>query len=245
MKSNPRSRLLGFFLFLGSVSLLSVGCPGKNNPLAPATPTPKPGPIIVGVLAVNGLSQIIDVTVSDSMGNSGVANTGVTVFSNGVTIPLAPVTLALDNTAAVTFLGAPYITGEFFSNGAVTYTAGQAYDFQVVIGATTYSASITGISANPLLQPSNGAAAGVTCSWTNGVGNKSSVYIDSNSLNLRIGPVLSSNPYILSNSLFTDETPGAGNDNINLNISQLSTSAFPGAQASSCLITSNVATTIY
>ncbi len=200
--------------------------------------------MIVGILVENGATQIVDAIVSDSTGTTGTANTSVTVFSNGVTIPLTPVPWPLSNSSAVTFLGAPYITGQFFSNSPITYTAWQAYQFQISVGSATYSASITGIAANPVVQPSSGSA-GVTCSWSNGVGNRSFAYVDSPSIKLYLGPVLSSNPYIIANSVFSDETPGAGNDAVNLNISQFSTAAFPEAQTSSYLITSNVASASY
>jgi len=232
-----------FFIALLGLTLFFQACKKNDNPAAP-TVTPPAGPIIVGSFAQNGIVSIMDVTVSDSTGNTGTANTGVTVFSNGVTIPLTRQTLALLNTAPVTILGAPLITGWQYNNGSVTYTAGQVYEFQVNIDGTTYSASTTAIAGNPVVQPSSGSA-GVTCSWTNGVGNRSCVRIVGSSFNTYIGPILSSNPYIIPNSAFTNETPGAGNDGVNLDISQFSSSAFPGAQASSCLISSNVASVGY
>jgi hypothetical protein len=219
-----------------------IACSKKDSPTQPSDsgPSTPTGPIIVGSIIHTDSFDIANATVSDSTGNTGTTNTGVTVFSNGVTIPLVSGSL-LDNTSSVTIIGAPYITGNHYS-ASITYTAGQVYTFKVVVASETYSGSVTGITGNPIIQPSSGTA-GVTCSWNTGVGNTN--HIDFDPPIASIGPPISSNPFTIPNSVFSNETPGTGNDVVNLDVVQFSASAFPSAQTSSCLISSNVASTHY
>ena len=230
-----------FILTLVFSALLPLAC--SNSPTQPTHSSGPTGPIIVAAINLNAgaFLQKAEVFVADSTGTTGTANTGVTIISSGVTIPLPYV--GLTNDSPSTIEGAPYVTGSDYS-ASITYTAGQVYTFNVVMGGTTYSAAATGISGSPAVQPSGGSA-GVTCSWTGGIGNKNYISVQGALPGTYIGPPLSSNPYVVPNSVFSNETPGAGSDAVNLSVVQFFSSAFPGAQSSSCVSSRNVASVNY
>jgi hypothetical protein len=225
-------------LFAAGWVLLNVSCKKKCDPTAPFTdlvPSTN-GPIIVGHIAHNYSAYFNKATVyvSDSTGNTGTANTNVSLVNNGVTVSL-PLVSGMANTDAITIMGAPYIMGYMYSE-SITYTAGQAYTFLVNVDGTTYSASATAIAGDPLVEPSDGSA-GVTCSWMNGVGNKNYIRVSSNgSFDATIGPPIPSNPYVVQNDVFTNETPGAGDDIVTLHVVRFAASTFPNASPSSCFI---------
>jgi hypothetical protein len=231
--------LAGLFPGLLILNGCSGSSPSQAQPQSPtATTTPAPAsPIIIAYISVNGTYNEASAFISDSSGSTSIAGVGVTLISAGVTTPLTslPVTTVITVTDhAITFTGAPYLTGAFYS-GAITYTAGQIYTFNVSVGNTTYTASVTGLSASPSVQPSSGTS-GVTCAWPAGVGNKDFITVlnSSDAALTYIGPIISPNPYIVPNSDFTNETPGAGSDSVVMSVVQFAAGAFPGAQASSC-----------
>ncbi len=229
--------------------LLPAGCSKSDSPTTANNPTPTPtstAPYIVGMIVVNGSISLSDVWVADSTGNTAPANTAVSFVSAGVTTPMN--TLGnLTNDYGITNTGAPPVTGALF-NCSMTYNAGQVYTYLVGIGSQTYTASVTGIAGNPVASASSStAAAGVTCSWSNGVGNVTLIRVLNNSAQVLayLGPPVASNPYTVANSVFTNETPGAGTDSVVMCVYQYSPSAFPGAQSSSCVLSGNLAQVSY
>jgi len=236
-------RSLGIGFLLAASALLLPACKAKNSPSTPTAPTPTPsGPYIIAQVAVNGSISLANVFVSDSTGTTGTANTSVSLTTNSASEAMTTLG-SLVNSGGLTIDGVPYLTGSLYS-GAVTYNAGQVYQFNVNIGGTTYSAAATGFSGSPVVSPSSGSG-GVTCSWAAGVGNKDYIHIVGLPTPVYIGPPIPSNPYTISNSVFSNETPGAGNDSVNLQVDQVTTGAFPGAQNSSCVIVRDVAGTAY
>ncbi len=232
---------LGYFLIPAVMTMMFQACSSSKNP---ATPAANNGPIIVTELGENGVGGFLSVIVSDSSGNSGTANTSVTLVNNGSSIPLT--FFANGPSGSITLLGAPNITGGLYTN-SITYSAGQTYTFSVDVGGTVYSSTVTAIGGNPIIQPSSGSA-GVTCSWSTGVGNANFIDLTNGSAQpiSVIGPPIPSNPYVVPNSAFSgSETPGAGNIGVNLHIVQFKNSAFPGAQTSSCVIVNDVASAPY
>lgn len=236
-------RIFVFVSFLVGTSFFILGCPAKNSPSTPVAPTPTPsGPFIVVELVRNGSFFLSDVIVSDSTGTTGTANTSVSMTTNSTSEAMTALGI-LGNSGGETIDGAPYVTGQIYK-GPFTYTPGQVYLYSVNIGGTTYSASATAFSGSPVVSPSSGSA-GVTCSWAAGVGNVDYIDVLGASLAQYIGPPVPSNPYTVSNSAFTNETPGAGSDSVNMQVDQVTTGAFPGAQNSSCVIVRDVASAAY
>ncbi len=228
--------------------LFLYGCPGTSpsQPTPPtATPTPST-PIIIAYAGLNGSFNEASAFVSDSSGTTSVAGVGVTLTSAGVTTPLTTLTGPPVNDHGITFTGAPFLTGAFYSAG-ITYSAGQTYTFNVSVGNTTYSSSVTGLSASPSVLPSGAGSAGVTCAWPSGVGNKEFITVlnSSNTALTYIGPSISPNPFIVINSVFTNETPGTGSDSVVMSVVQFKAGAFPGAQSSSCAFSEVLAQASY
>ena len=54
-----------------------------------------------------------------------------------------------------------------------------------------------------------------------------------------IGPPIPSNPYFIPNSVFSDETPGSGNDEVVLSVIQCNKASFPGCATTSYTMVGN------
>lgn len=173
--------------------------------------------------------------VADSTGNTGIANTSVTLVTQGASLPLTYVGIfPVYTNAGPVNVGLPAITGGQYTN-SITYVPGQAYEVDVTVDGTLYSASITAIDGAPQAMALAGNS-GVTCSWNNGIGNENVILVNGQSASTQLGPNLTGGSVSLSNNFFTDETPGNGQDLVVLSLLQVNPGFF-GSQASSRIAT--------
>jgi hypothetical protein len=210
-----------------------------STPAATSTPNPN-GPIIVALVS-GVLDPLESVIVSNSAGTTGAGNDGVTMITQGVTTAMEYDGQGSPQDAIDQLKGnygfPSTIMGDDFS--AQTYPSnGQVFQFEVSIGGTVYSNSVTYIAdSNAALTVVSGM--GVQCTWTSGLTNRDFVSItDSDEIGAgtvtQIGPPLPSDPCTILNSAFSNETtPGSGHDDVLLWLTQIQNSAFPGSNSQS------------
>jgi hypothetical protein len=218
-------------------------CTPTTTPTPAATPTPNPnGPIIVALVSGYLAYASEGVFVSNSAGTTGVGNDGVTMITQGVTTAMEYI--ASDGTPQnfIDQLNNNYgfpstIVGDYFT--AQTYPSdGQVFQFEVSVGGTVYSNSITYIvDTSAAMTVVSGT--GIQCTWTSGLTNRDFVSItNSDEIGAgtvtQIGPPLPSDPCTIFNSAFKNEsTPGSGSDDVLFWLTQIQNSAFPGSNSQS------------
>jgi len=223
-------------------SAFLAGCPAKNNPNNPApqptststtTATPNPnGPLLVGFYLWTDQMGVTAIQASllmiDHLGNE-ITNASATLTTPNGSIPVTYLGEETINfpagTGVTNFMGASYY------GAATTYIAGQNCAFSVVDAGITYTADFTPI--NPAASGVTGTS-GVTFNWANG-GNENFIQVKGNDT-LLFGPPLAS-PYSISAADFTGDPAGSGHDTVSLDLLQVVSSAFSGAQSSSVVIT--------
>lgn len=249
----PAFALLKIMIFLmGLIQMTAFFA--SCGPSTPAPTTPAPGPAaptstFTPVIVPNSNGPHIGVIVGKGTGTTcaGVTNIqGVEVFladEFGIPITTAAITLfAPSGTVPVPYMsttgginippgtGLPSIVGGWYF-AAAPYTPGQNYSVNIVIGVSSYAATITAIDGSPNISV---GALNVVNTWTGG-GNKNLIYIPGGPYPYGpalYGPPISS-PYVIP-------VLGATNVDIQLWMLQDNFPAFNGAQPSSYMAAANI-----